>query len=537
MRSHEEVALHGGGVVQRNRVGPLWLAVFIAGMATLGIEISASRLLGNVFGSSNLVWANIIGLILVYLAVGYFLGGRWADRSPYPDHFYRLLAWGAFTAGLIPVAARPVLRQAAAAVERLDAAVMLGSFLAVLVLFSLPVTLLACVSPFAIRLAIRGREEAGRVSGRVYALSTLGSILGTFLPVLVLIPWLGTARTFLLFSLVLLLVALIGLATVDRRAALRYLWMPAAVLALGWLTLSGPFKRSLGQIYETESAYNYIQVIERDGVRYLMLNEGQAIHSVYLPQGGATYGTWDYFLVAPYFNPPPVGLEAVRRVGIVGLAAGTIARQYTEVFGPVPIDGWEIDPKILEIGRVYFDMTEPNLNAFAADGRWGLRRSPYRYTVIALDAYRPPYIPWHLTTREFFEEVRAHLEPEGVVAINVGRTPEDRRLIEAMVGTVGAVFPSVHVVDVPGTFNTMVYATNRPTTSQNLRRNLEALQAQGAPPLLLDTLARAAANLQPTPEAEMVFTDDWAPVERLVDSIVLRFLLTESLDGVPRVVD
>lgn len=533
----EEEVVRERGAARPDKMGPLWLAVFIAGMATLAIEISASRLLGNVFGSSNLVWANIIGLILVYLAVGYFLGGRWADRAPYPDRFYRILAWGAFTAGLIPVVARPVLRQAAAAVERLDAAVMLGSFLAVLVLFSVPVTLLACVSPFAIRLAIRGREEAGRVAGRVYALSTLGSILGTFLPVLVLIPWLGTARTFLLFSLVLLLVAILGLAMVDRRAALWHLWMPIAVLALGWLTLSGPLKQSAGQIYETESAYNYIQVIERDGVRYLMLNEGQAIHSVYLPQGGPTYGTWDFFLVAPYFNPPPVGLDAVHRVGIVGLAAGTIAQQYTEVFGPLPIDGWEIDPEIIRVGREYFDMNEPNLNAIAADGRWGLRHSPYRYTVIALDAYRPPYIPWHLTTREFFEEVRAHLEPAGVVAINVGRTPEDRRLIEAMVGTVGAVFPSVHVVDVPGTFNTMVYATNQPTTAENLRRNLGALQDSDAPSLLLDTLARAVANLQPTPETEVVFTDDWAPVERLVDSIVLRFLLTENLDLVPRVVD
>jgi len=128
------------------------VTVFAAGMTTLAIELSASRLLGNVFGTSNIVWANIIGLILVYLAAGYFIGGRWADRSPYADTFYRLIAWGAFTAGLIPIIARPVLLNAARAVERLDSAVMIGSFIVILILFSLPVTLLGCVSPFAIRI-------------------------------------------------------------------------------------------------------------------------------------------------------------------------------------------------------------------------------------------------------------------------------------------------------------------------------------------------------------------------------------------------
>ncbi|MGH2605221.1 MAG: fused MFS/spermidine synthase, partial [Anaerolineales bacterium] len=348
----------------RNR---LMLSVFVAGFTTLGIELSASRLLGNVFGTSNIVWANIIGLMLVYLSLGYFLGGRLADRRPERLLFYRLLAWGAFTAGLVPLAARPVLRQAALAVERLDAGVTLGSFGSVLVLLLVPVTLLGMISPFAIRLAVRTPEEAGRVSGRIYALSTLGSILGTFLPVLWLIPSIGTAATFLSLSLVLLGVALWGMAGEEPGAALRHVWMPPALLLLSWLVLRGPIKTTQGQIYETESAYNYIQVLERDGTRYLLLNEGQGIHSVHRPGVLLTGGTWDYFLAAPFFNPAPHPLERIRRVGLVGLAAGTIAQQYTAVLGPIPIDGWEIDPTILDVGRVYFDMTEPNLNAIASD--------------------------------------------------------------------------------------------------------------------------------------------------------------------------
>jgi len=507
----------------------LILTVFLAGMASLGLELTASRLLGSVFGTTNLVWANIIGLVLIYLTLGYYLGGRLADRSPHRTTFYSLAAWGAFAAGLIPIVARPVLYWAAAAVEGLDAAIMLGSFLALLLLFAVPVTLMGMISPFAVRLSVTDPGRAGQAAGRVYAVSTLGSILGTFLPVLVLIPAIGTARTFLALAFPLLLAALVSLWRVDRRKALRLCWMPVALAVLAVIVLRGPLKRSPGQVYEGESAYNYIEVREIDGTRFLLLNEGQAIHSVYAPGTLATYGTWDYFLAAPYFNPAPYAPAQVERVGLVGLAAGTIAKQHAAVYGDLPIDGWEIDPAIVEVGRRWFDMTEPSLNVLVADGRWGLAHSDERYTVIGVDAYRPPYIPWQLTTREFFQEVRDHLTPDGVLVINVGRTPEDRRLIDALVGTIGAVFPSVHVMDVPDTFNSMVFATVEPTTPDNLRRNLAQLEAAQAHPFLVDVVRRTTENLVATPPMTTVFTDDLAPVEQLVDSIVLRFFLGEDV--------
>jgi len=507
----------------------LLVSVFAGGMTSLGVELSASRLLGNVFGTTNLVWANIIGLILVYLTAGYFLGGKWADRSPFESTYYRILIWAGFTSGLVPLVARPVLRMAAQAVEKLDAAVMAGSFISVLVLFVIPVTLLGCISPFAIRLAIKDTAHAGSVSGRIYALSTLGSILGTFLPVLWLIPTIGTARTFLVFAFVLMLVALAGMAQSERRAAALHMAMPVVLLGLAWLGLRGPIKQAQGQIFEDESAYNYIQVIQAGDTRYLMLNEGQAVHSVYNPNQIETFGTWDYFLAAPYFNDPQSTPRRPKRVGIVGLAAGTIAKQYTAVFGDVPIDGWEIDPEIIQVGREYFGMTEGNLNAIAADGRWGLDHSRYKYSVIAVDAYRPPYIPWHLTTQQFFTIVADHLSDDGVLVINVGRTPTDRRLINAMVGTIGSVFPSVYVVDVPGTFNSIVFATLRPTQPENLRMNLARLGRSGAPAVLLDVLQKSVAGLQPTPVSNIVFTDDHAPVEQLVNSIVIRFILGEGM--------
>jgi hypothetical protein len=269
-------------------------------------------------------------------------------------------------------------------------------------------------------------------------------------------------------------------------------------------------------------------VVERGGTRYLLLNEGQGIHSIYNPTTSETFGTWDFFLVAPYFNAPPHTPSQVQSMALVGLAAGTISKQYTQVYGPIPIDGIEIDPAIVDIGRRYFDMNEPNLNVIIEDGRWALANSPNKYSVIGVDAYRLPYIPWNLTTQEFFTDAREHMTEDGALVINVGRTFSDRRLIDAMVGTLKSVFPSVYVVDVPNTFNSIVYATVQPTTFDNLIANRAQL-SPAAPVLLRDAIDRAIENRQPTPTSTTVFTDDWAPVEQLTNSIVIDFILNGGI--------
>jgi spermidine synthase len=514
----------------------LYVAVFTGGMTTLAVELSASRLLGSVFGTSNIVWANVIGLILLYLTVGYFIGGRWADRSPFPATFYRILVWGAFLSALIPLVARPILTAAASAVVGAQAGLAVGSFLAVLILFSAPVTLLGCVSPFAIRLAVTDLSSAGKISGRIYAISTLGSLLGTFLPTLYLIPEIGTFRTFLLFSGLLYGVGLFGLWRIRGSRALIWLWIPAVILLLSAWALNGPLRPPVAGatlLYEEESAYNYIQV-QQDaaGNRYLYLNEGQGIHSQWSPDTVADgHRTWSFFLTAPYFNTPPYTPDDVHSLAIIGLAAGTIARQYTAVYGNIPIDGIEIDPGIIEAGAQYFDMNAehmPNLTVYAEDGRYMLGHLGL-YSVIAIDAYRPPYIPWHLTTVEFFQEVHDHLEENGVVAINVGRTNTDRRLVDALTTTLLQVFPSVQAMDVPNSFNTILVATRQPTVPGNLAANAGSITPD-TPPLLYDSLVWGVNNLVPVQTSDMVFTDDHAPVETLVDSLVLNFLFSGGAD-------
>jgi spermidine synthase len=507
----------------------LYISVFISGMTSLAIEMLASRLLGNIFGTSNLVWASIIGLILIYLAAGYFVGGRWADRSPKFSTFYKILMWAALTTAIVPVVSRPVLRFAANAFDQLQLGVLFGSFTAVLILLSVPIILLGTASPFAIRLAVQNGNQVGNTSGKIYGISTLGSFIGTFLPVLVLIPTIGTYQTFLCFSALLLVTALIGLwCSAGWQTSISLVWMPFVIPALAIWGLPGPDKSSQGMIYETESAYNYIQVLKQDDYYYLRLNEGQGVHSVYNPNVSFYGGPWEEVLPGPFFNAAPYDPANIKRIAIVGLAAGTTARQATAVFGAIPIDGFEIDPKIVEVGRKYFDMNEPNLNVIIQDGRWGLDHSPFTYQIISVDAYRPPYIPPEFTTKEFFQIVHQHLSQDGVLVINVGRAPNDRRLINALSSTIRTVFPSIYVIDIPNTFNSILYATVKPTNSNNLLENFVYLTRQGKMPTLLQqAMAVAAENLQPTPPPAQVFTDDKAPVEWITNNMILNYLFFE----------
>jgi hypothetical protein len=190
-------------------------------------------------------------------------------------------------------------------------------------------------------------------------------------------------------------------------------------------------------------------------------------------------------------------------------------------------------------------MNQPNLNPIPEDGRVGLAQSDRKYTVIGIDAYRPPYIPWHLTTQEFFQEVHERLEEEGVLVINIGRAPEDRRLIDGLVATISTVFPSVYVMDIPDTFNSIVYATRQPTTENDLYQNYEALvQREDVNPILIGAVQKAIINMQPNPcegsggidrassPGCVVFTDDWSPIEWITNSLVLNYVLFSGMEEI-----
>jgi predicted membrane-bound spermidine synthase len=509
----------------------LYIGVFSAGAATLAVELSASRLLGNYFGSSNLVWAVIIGLILIYLSVGYSIGGRWADRSPKYETFFVILIWAALFIGIIPLASRPILKFASSAFDHMQIAAMIGSFLSVMLLFSIPITLLGTASPFAIRLALENNKEAGQTAGRIYAISTVGSFIGTFLPVLILIPTIGTYRTFISISLFLMVICLIGIwATVSLRKMIIYLWMPFLLLILSIIGLRGFDKQAQGIIFEKESSYNYIQVQQTNDYHILRLNEGQGIHSISHPTQLDFHGPWEQVLSAPFFNTAPIDLNKINRIAILGLAGGTSANQIRIAYPQTIVDGYEIDGEIINVGFDYFGLEGDYLNIYVEDARWGITHNDNEYQVISVDAYTPPYIPCHLTTREFFIEIFNHLSDEGVMVINVARIFEERGLLHSLFQTIDSVFPSTYIIDLPGTFNSMVFATKSVTSEKNLIDNYFVLISKpDSHPLILSTLETTILNLQPPPSEGIIFTDDKAPVERITNSMILELILSEEI--------
>ena len=285
-------------------------------------------------------------------------------------------------------------------------------------------------------------------------------------------------------------------------------------------------------LHEEESHYNYIAVREAAGERWLKLNEGNGIHSVWHPDRVLSHGIWDYFLLVPWFsaNPPD---PASARVLVIGLAAGTVSSLWSEVYGPAPITGVELDPAILEVGCEWFAMDRPNLDAVAADGRQWLSRqdSSEEWDVVLVDAYRVPYIPFHLTTLEWFELVDDHLAANGVVAVNVGRTETDLSLVEAMVTTMSEVWPRVFVLEEPvpegvlgnvlvvamrGQAGPEVFADNIAGLPEHLSGEFRAFAATAVPKVKVE---RPDPDLKP-------WTDDKAPIERIVHRIVWNWLVS-----------
>ncbi len=494
----------------------LFALVFVVGTASLGAEIAAARLMAPFFGASTIVWANTIGVVLVSLSIGYWLGGRLGDERPNLRDLCLMVMAAAALLAVVPFAARPFFELSVDALDEISAGAFVGSLVGVLALISLPVVLLGACSPWAVRLATPDVEHAGRTAGRLYAVSTAGSLLGTMLAALVTIPFIGTQRTFLAFAIALALVAAAGLGW-------RYLAIPAALAGVFAIPV-GTVKASEGEevIYETETTHQYVRVVEEeDGDRLLELNEGQAVHSLYRQGSYLTGDVWDGYLVVPFAarRDPP------RRLAILGNAAGTTARAYGHFFPATEIDGVEIDDELTEIGERYFDLDNPRLETFHEDARPWLQRqdsgSDGGYDLIMVDAYRQPYIPFYLATREFFELVRDRLAPGGAVIVNAGH-PEGNDDLEQVLGrTMAEVFPTVLRDPIEDT-NTLLLGAEGPASAGQLRAAAESL------PSGLRTLAAAEAyRLGPRLPGGEVYTDDRAPVEWLIDRSILGYAAEE----------
>jgi len=500
-----EVAATGEG--RKVALGSVRLgaAAFLVGAGTLSTEISASRLLAPYFGASTVVWANIIGLTLAYLARGYWLGGRLADRRPDPRVLGTILLVAAVVLAATPFAARPSLRWALHGFDAVSVGSVVGSLFSALALFAVPVTALGAAAPFLVRLALPSVADAGKVAGRLYALSTVGGLVGTFVAALVAIPWVGTQRT---------LVGTAACVALGAALLMGASWFVAPLAVASVLAVPPPQIKSA--VYQTESAYQYIRVVsDGDGGRELELNEGVVSHSAWRPDTVLTGRYWDLFLILP-----PLLSHSPRSMLVIGNAGGTVARAYGRFYPLVTIDGVEIDPKLNEVARRYFGAGDnPRLHLIAADGRPYLELTRERYDLIVVDAYRQPYVPFYLATSEFFRLARAHLRPGGAVALNVATTPHDRRLSQAIGTTLLTSFGQAWRWRALR-FNDVLFALRAPVTRGELERRAAAA-APGRVRLLLPLFRR---HLEAVQARGAPLSDDRAAVEWLTDRMILHQL-------------
>ena len=465
----------------------LGVLVFVVGMASLGAEIAGVRLLAPYFGASTVVWANTIGVVLVALSVGYWLGGRAADRRPTLQALCSISLAAAVLLAGVPFVARPLLDAGVKALDAVSAGAFIGSLLAVLVLIALPVLLLGTVAPWALRLAVVSVEQAGTVAGRLYAISTAGSLAGTLLSALVLIPAIGTRRTFLTLAVALAVIAAAGL--LPRRGQLAAPVLIATLFAIPIGTIKAAANGGR-VIYEKETEHQYARVIQYpDGVRRLELNEGHATHSLYKPGTVLTGDYWDAMRIDASANG-----RTPRSVAILGNAAGTTAREFEVLEPQTHLDPVEIDPELATIGYRWFGLPR-SVTVRNEDARPYLRRAKGRHwDAILLDAYRQPYVPFYLVTKEFFQLARSRLTPGGVFVVNVGHPDSHDELEKAVSATMRAVFPEVRRDTVTPTNTIVVGGTHL-----------------------------VSGRLHPSLRGGSVYTDDRAPVEWLIDRSLVEY--------------
>ena len=510
----------------------LQILVFISGMTVMAVEMTGLRLLAPFFGTSLIVTTVLIGSMMAFLSLGYWLGGRYADRFPTLGALSRVSGAAALLVLLVPFLGLPILRAASAVMRPLlqgaelenanvAFAMLGGGLLGTLGLFALPVTLMGMVSPWAVRLAVNDVDTAGQAAGRLYALSTFGSILGSFLPAILLLPVLGVRNTFVAVG-----VALLAASAPGFLSGLRAAGPPAAAAALLLLPVS-TVRPMDGLVWEGESLYHFIQVVQEPfgkcpDAYHLYLNEGVGVHSVKCPREETeTRGVWTYMAASPFWFDD---LTQFHDVLIIGLAGGTIGRQMLEAFPQVRIDGVEIDGKVVEIGEKYFDNADPRIHPIVMDGRIYLQATDKKYDLIMMDAYRQPYIPFHLVTHEFFQQVDAHLTEDGVVAINVASVRGvSRSLAQMIYRTLRETFPFVVLIDATQS-NDIVIAARHEKDLHHAADQIEKIgQDYAALSSVRTRLRKKIIGEVEGWQTARLLTDDQAPVEQAWDLMALEY--------------
>lgn len=489
----------------------LYLTEFFSGMSVMAVELGASRLLAPYFSSSQIVWTIIIGTIMIAMALGNIYGGRTADKSPNPDKLYGRIIVAALWIALIPVVGKYIIVGISAVLifSVNNNFLILAAFVACMVIFVFPLFLLGTVTPSLVKYSVSNLDDNGKTVGTLGAFNTIGSIIGTFVPTFVTIPAVGTSITFLIFAGILLALSIVYfvMEKAGKKKVIASVLIFAFCCGTGYSDSFAFWENNL--TYEGESVYNYLQVYENDERVALSTNVLFGVQSVYMKQDELTGMYYDYAMAAPLMlkDKPTDQMDVL----ILGMGTGTYATQRKKYFGNMNIEGVEIDEKITDLSRKYFSLSE-DIPVTTYDGRAFLNASQKAYDVIMVDAYQDITIPFQMSSKEFFALVKSHLKDDGVMVVNMNmRGTKEGNINQYLSDTIGSVFTTEVIVDVAGSSNRELFASDDPDIGKNLTKHTGELTNAN----LKNMMQEVASNLTEYQKGNYILTDDQAPVELL----------------------
>ncbi len=511
--SKSEIVKKSAGILRNKWY--LYLTEFFAGMSVMAVELGASRLLAPYFSSSQIVWTIIIGTIMIAMALGNIYGGKSADKDPSPDRLYgRILVAGVWIAAIPFLGKFIIMGISAALVLTVNTNFLIwAAFITCMVVFVFPLFLLGTVTPSLVKYTVDSLDDSGKTVGTLGAFNTIGSIIGTFVPTFISIPAVGTAATFVIFAAVLLVLAVIYFISAHKGAvkcsSAAALFLVFGLLA-NWLGFAFWDKEIS---YEGESVYNYLQVKDNDRMTALSTNVLFGVQSVYMKSGELTGLYYDYAMAAPLMAD--TGSDTTD-ILILGMGTGTYATQCRNYLGNVNVEGVEIDEKITQLSRDYFNLPD-EVCVTTYDGRAFLNVSDKKYDVIMVDAYQDITIPFQMSSREFFSLVRAHLKENGIMVVNMNMRSEQSDGINIWLSdTIASCFGEVYTVDVAGSTNRELFASDNAGMIDVFRRNSAFPEYEK----LFSIMSRVNDGLVRYSGGDKIFTDDKAPVELLGMSVI-----------------
>lgn len=492
-----------------NKVGTVFLfvTVLITGCVVMAIELLGARLLSVCYGGSIHVWAAMISVTLLSLAVGYFLGGVLADRRPQAWLLYAII----LVSGVFACAA-PFARFAIRTLYG-DLSIQAGTLVSSFTVFFIPLTLLGMCGPFVIRLLSVAVSGAGKTAGSVYGISTVGSVGGTLLTSLWLIPAFGTPMSFRVSGCVLFALSGVGLFTQKSKLLVPALGLlvAAALIPTSMGTASGamtaPDGTRMELVHATESSYGRLTVIDKKGERLLLMNgilqTGTPIHKNELSKGVKLLYD-NYFLeLMPYCFEDPRGKRAL----LIGLAGGLLA-EILELHG-VEVTAVEIDPEVVRIARKLFGYDG---QVIIGDGRQAVEDTSETFDMCIIDTYSGDAFPFHMASAEMFEEVSRILGDRGVLGINYIGSPQDEATA-SLLKTVGSVFGHVRAFKTqegPGVQAISILASDRDLQLSARRWSPDMDFFKGVDPVS-SALVRYA--MKPQRPIGMLLTDKHNPID------------------------